>query len=82
MPGSFFQPRHPQLRVHVVLEVDPLFPQHLKQRDQHQPFVLVLLNAVDDVRTIQLDVRPFRDRLLCENPVCSVALGYDAMVPM
>ena len=73
MPVRVFQPRHPHLRVLVALEVDPLFPQRLKQRNQHDPVVQVLLNVVDDVRSIQLDVRPFRDRLLCENPVLSVA---------
>ena len=64
MPVRVFQPRHPHLRVLVVLEVDPLLPQRLKQRNLHEPVVRVLLSVVDDVRAIQLDVRPFRDRLL------------------
>ena len=69
-----FKPRHPRLRVLVVLEVDLLLPQRRQQRIQHDPVVPVLLNVVDDVRAIQQDVRSFRDRLVCENPVCSVAL--------
>ena len=73
MPVRVFQPRHPHLRVLVVLEVDLLFPQRLQQHNLHQPVVRVLLNVVDDVRAIQQDVRPFRDRLLRENPVWSVA---------
>ena len=73
MPGSFFQPHHPHLRVLVVLGVDLLFPQRLKQRNQHEPVVQAPLNVVDDVRAIRLDVRPFRERLLRENPVLSVA---------
>ena len=59
-----FQPRHPHLRVLVELEVDLLLPHRFKQRNHHKPFVQVLLNVVDDVRAIQLDVRPFRERLL------------------
>ena len=59
----------PHLRVLVAFEVDLLVPQRRQQRIQHEPVVQVLLNVVGDVRAIQLDVLPFRERLLCENPV-------------
>ena len=74
---SCFPAAPPHLRVLVALEADLLLPQRLKQRNQHDPVVQVLLNVVDDVRAIQLDVRPFRERLVRENPVWSVA--HDGM---
>ena len=73
--SALFPAAPPHLRVLVALEVDLLLPQRLQQRDQHEPVVQALLNVVDDVCAIQLDVRPFRERLVRENPVLSVALG-------
>ena len=71
--SALFPAAPPHLRVLVAHEADLLLPQRLKQRNQHEPVVKVLLNVVDDVRAIQRDVRPFRERLLGENPVLSVA---------